>query len=75
MKKILKRNGQANLKTALILAVAIVAFIIAHKAGTAERGYKAIGGEIIVPFLIIFAKDIWEMIKAPFKVVKSEDAN
>jgi hypothetical protein len=73
MKKFLKRNAKAITKTVLISAVAILAYILAHKAGTAERGYEAVGGEIFVPFLILFAEDIWEIIKAPFKAVKSED--
>lgn len=57
------------IKTVLILAVAIIAYILAHKAATVERGYEAIGGEIFVPFLVIFAKDIWEMIIEPFKMI------
>lgn len=61
------------IKTVLILAVAIIAYILAHKAATVERGYEAIGGEIFVPFLVIFAKDIWEMIIEPFKAVKERD--
>lgn len=73
MKKFFKRNAKPILKATLIFAAAIVAYILAHKAGTAERGYEAIGGEIFVPLLIVFAEDIWEIIKAPFKEVKSED--
>ena len=73
MKKFLKRNGQALIKYTLILAVAVIAYILAHKAGTTERGYEAVGGEIFVPLLIIFAEDIWEIIKEPFKAVKSNE--
>jgi drug/metabolite transporter superfamily protein YnfA len=69
--KVLKRNAKPILKATLILALAIIAYILAHKAGTAERGYEAVGGEMFVPFLIIFAEDIWEIIKSPFKEVKS----
>ena len=58
-------------KWIVTLAVAITAFILAHKAGTAERGYEAIGGEIFLFFLIVFAEDIWKIIKAPFKAVKN----
>ena len=71
MKKFFKRNAKAIIKHTLILAVAVIAYILAHKAGTAERGYEAVGGEIFVPLLIIFAEDIWEIIKEPFKEVKS----
>lgn len=60
-------------KAVLILAAAIVAYILAHEAGTAERGYEAIGGEIFIPFLIIFAEDIWKFIKAPFEVLKERN--
>ena len=58
------------MQAVLVLAVAIFAYILAHKAGTAERGYEAVGGEIFIPLLIIFAKPLWEIIKAPFKAVK-----
>lgn len=75
MKKLFRRNVKTIMKCALTLAVAIIAYILAHKAGTAERGYEAIGGEIFIPLLIVFAEDIWKIIKAPFKAVKSEDAN
>lgn len=71
MKKFFKRNAEGIIKAVLTGSLAIVAYILAHKAGTAERGYEAIGGEIFVPFLIIFAEDIWEMLKAPFKAVIS----
>lgn len=64
---------KTRIKTVLILAVAIIAYILAHKAATVERGYEAIGGEIFVPFLVIFAKGIWEMIIEPFKAVKERD--
>lgn len=73
IKRFLKQNYKAIIKAALILTAAIVAYILAHKAGTAERGYEAIGGEIFIPFLIIFAEDIWEIIKAPFKVIKERN--
>lgn len=71
MKKFLQRYGKAIIKAVLTFAVAVVAYILAHKVGTAERGYEAIGGEIFIPFIVVFATDIWEAIKAPFKVVKS----
>lgn len=73
MKRFLKRNGKTLLKYTFILALAIAAFLLAHKAGTAERGYEAIGGEIFVPLLIVFAEDIWEGIKAPFKAVEASE--
>lgn len=61
-------------RTKIILAVAaIVTYILAHKAGTAERGYEAIGGEMFVPFVVLFAPEFWELIKAPFKAVKANE--
>ena len=72
MKKVLRliiHNRKAIIKTLIIGAVAVGAYMLAHKAGTAERGYEAVGGEIFIPFLIIFAKDIWGMIKEPFKEI------
>ena len=73
MKKILRfviHNHKKIIKGLLIGAVAVVAYQLAHKAGTMERGYEAVGGEMLVPLLVIFAKPIWEMIKEPFKMVK-----
>ncbi len=70
MKKFFKNNAKTIMQAVLVLAVAIFAYILAHKAGTAERGYEAVGGEIFIPLLIIFAKPLWEIIKAPFKAVK-----
>lgn len=63
-------NRKKIIKGIAIGVAAIIAYQLAHKSGTMERGYEAIGGEIFIPFLIIFAKDIWELIKAPFKAVK-----
>lgn len=71
MKKFI-HNRKNIVKTLAILGVAVGAYVLAHKAGTAERGYKAIGGEIFIPLLIIFAEDIWEIIKAPFKAVQND---
>ena len=71
MKKLFKGNGKTIIKAILILAAAIVAYILAHKAGTSERGYEALGGEIFIPLLIVFAEDIAEIIKKPFKAVKT----
>lgn len=73
MKKVLKliiHNRKKIIKGVAIGVAAIIAYQLAHKAGTMERGYEAIGGEMFVPFLVIFAKDIWELIKAPFQAVK-----
>lgn len=75
MKKFLKKHAKTIIKTVLIWSVAAVAYIVAHKAGTAERGYEAVGGEIFVPMLIIFAEEIWNIFKAPFKAVKSNDVD
>lgn len=72
MKRIFKfivHNRRAIIKGLAFATVAIVAYEVAHDFGTAERGYNAIGGEIFIPFLIVFAKPIWQMVKAPFKAV------
>lgn len=66
MKKFLKKHAKTIIKTVLIWSVAIVAYIVAHKLATAERGYEAVGGEIFVPVLIIFAEEIRKILKAPF---------
>lgn len=63
-------NRKKLVKTLAIVGCAVGAYLLAHKAGTAERGYDAVGGEIFIPFLILFAEDIWGMIKEPFEVVK-----
>lgn len=71
MKKVLRliiHNRKAIIKHLVIGAVAIGAYVLAHKAGTAERGYEAIGGEVFIPFVILFAEDIWGMVKEVFEV-------
>lgn len=73
IKRFLKHNYKVIIKGGLILAVAIFAYIVAHKLGTEWRKYEAVGGEIFIPLLIVFAKDIWEIIKAPFKVIKERN--
>lgn len=73
IKRFLKHNYKAIIKYTLILAAAIIAYIVAHKAGTEWRGYEAVGGEIFIPLLIVFAEDIWEIIKAPFKAIKERN--
>ena len=47
----------------LLGTVAFVAFEIAHELATMERGYEAIGGEIFVPFLVLFGRNIWKAMK------------
>lgn len=69
MKRFIVHNRKAIIKTLAIGVTAFIAYQLAHKLGTMERGYEAIGGEMFIPFLIIFAKDIWEIIKAPFQAV------
>lgn len=66
IKRFLKKHYKAIIKYSLILAVAIIGYAIVHKLGTVERGYEAVGGEIFIPFLVIFAEDILKIIKAPF---------
>jgi hypothetical protein len=66
MKRFILHNRKKIFKGIVIGIIAIVAYALAHKAGTAERGYEAIGGEMFIPMLIIFAPQIWEIIKAPF---------
>ena len=73
MKKFLRlviHNRKAIIKWVAIVTVAIVAYKLAHNAATNERGYEAIGGEIFVPLLVIFAKDIFKQITEPFKATK-----
>lgn len=52
----------------VILAAAI--FLLAHNAGAAQRGNNLIGGEIFLPFLVLFGREIWAGIKAPFQIIK-----
>lgn len=75
MKRLLRytiHNRKNIVKTLAIVGIAIVAYVLAHNSATAERGYEALGGEVFIPFLIIFAKDIWGMIKEPFKAVRND---
>lgn len=71
IKNYLKKNRKTIITAVLILAAAVVAYILAHKVATIERRYSAVGGEIFIPFLILFGEDILEMIKSPFKAVKN----
>ena len=68
MKKYIIHNRKAIIKTLVIGTVAFIAYAVAHKVGTAERGFQSVGGEIFIPFVILFAEEIWGMIKAPFEV-------
>ncbi len=73
IKRFLKQYYKPIIKAVLIFVLAIYAYEVAHKIGTAERGYNAVGGEMFIPFLIIFAEDIWEIIKAPFKAARKDN--
>lgn len=73
MKRFFIHNRKQIVKAIVKLVIAVIAYELAHKAGTAMRGYEAIGGEIFVPLLVLFAEDIWGTIKEPFKVVKKID--
>ena len=72
MKKFLRRiihNRKKIFKTLVIVGLAVVSFVVAHKLGNAERGYNAIGGEIFVPLLVIFGVKIREFIKLPLEAL------
>ena len=68
----IKRNSWAIFKSVLLAMAAVVAFKMAHNYATADRGYIAYGGEIFIPFVIIFGKHIWAMIKESFGVMRNE---
>ena len=73
MKKVLRfivHNRRTIIKSLVVGTVAVVLYEVAHNVATLDRGYEAIGGEVFVPLLIIFAEDIWGMIKEPFKSIK-----
>jgi hypothetical protein len=75
MKKLLRvliHNRKKIGKGILLGVAALVAFDIAHQIGTVERGYEAIGGEIFIPFLIVFAPAIWQEIKESFGEVDED---
>ena len=76
MKKIklfFKQNRKEIRNAVLLVVSAAIVYQLAHNAATVERGYVAYGGEIFIPFLIIFAKDIWAMIKEPFELLRKEN--
>ena len=75
MKKFLRlivHNRRTIVKSLVVVTVAVVLYEMAHNVATLDRGYEAIGGEVFVPLLIIFAEDIWGMIKEPFKAVRND---
>jgi fucose permease len=59
-------NRKEIFKTLAIIGGAIVAFVIAHYIGTLERGYEALGGELLVPMVIVFVAYFWDEIKDTF---------
>lgn len=75
MKKILSffiHNRKAIIKGVAIVGIAFASYVLAHKIGTIERGYEAIGGEIFFPLLVVFSGKILAMIKEPFKAVREK---
>ena len=73
MKKVLRyiiHNRKKIIKAFVMVGIAGVLFAVAHKIGTAERGYKAIGGEIFIPLIVLLAKPIGRLIKESVEVVK-----
>ena len=63
----LKRSVRRAIEFVLVIAAAIVLFVIARKIGVAERGNTLYGGEICVPFLVVFG---WYGVKSIVKDVK-----
>lgn len=58
-KAFLKRHKRA-VKTILITVLVFISFFVLNGVGEAQRGYKAVGGEVLVfimPFLIIGARN------------------
>lgn len=73
MKKLIrfiKDNRKVILKSVVLGLAAIIAFEIGHNYATMERRYIAYGGEIFIPFLIIFGKKIWAVVKENFAAIK-----
>lgn len=59
MRKFFKKHRKAIITALIVTLATIVAFILAHNAATAEREYKAIGGEVfalLIPFICFTAK-------------------
>ena len=71
MIKFFKHNRKAIIKSVLLGLAAVVAFEVGHNVATMERGYVAYGGELFIPFVIIFASSAWAMIKESFQVFKT----
>lgn len=65
-----KHNRKAIINSVLVGLLAVAVFDMAHNYATVDRGYVAYGGEVFIPFLIIFAPKIWAMIKESFEAVK-----
>lgn len=54
MREYIKRNYRSILEAAAVMAATLLIYVLLHKAGTAARGYQAIGGEIFafaIPFI------------------------
>ena len=75
MKKLISyviHNRKTICEKIALFILALIAYELAHNAGTAERGYEAIGGEIFIPVLVFFAPQIFDTIKETFKIVKEK---
>lgn len=78
MKKALNyiiHNRKKTCKALAIVVGAVVAFMLAHYLGTMERGYEAIGGEMLVPLVIVFVACFWKEIKETFCDEENENVD
>lgn len=59
------------IEAAIVIMAAAALFVLARAIGVAERGNTLYGGEVCVPFLVIFG---WYGIKSIINDIKGGDA-
>ena len=70
MKRFFKKYGKRILTAAGITAATVIVYLLAHEAATFERGYEAIGGEVLaftIPLFVWLAPKLKETFKGANK--------
>ena len=65
-----KKHKKRIIKTAILVILLLIAFLILNMIATAQREYTAVGGEVFVfflPFLIVACRDSFNKLIDTFK--------
>lgn len=75
IRKLFKQHRKSIITAVIVTLATIVAFILAHNAATAEREYKAIGGEIFVLLIPYMCGVAYKNAKGTKKELKGAEAD